>query len=160
LEFFLADRRPLEWNQWPEISWRDPRSPGHLGDLPHTWIAAEYVIALLSMIASEREADDSLILAAGMPCSWIGDEGFEVRGLPTRHGKLNFRIATSGADAIQVHVDGLRELPAGGLWIDPPLPPGARIDTNVGDGKRVEVKSLPFVAKLKLIVQPPTGDPV
>jgi hypothetical protein len=160
LEFFLADRRPLEWNQWPEISWRDPRSPGHLGDLPHTWIAAEYVIALLSMIASEREADDSLILAAGMPCSWIGDEGFEVRGLPTRHGKLNFRIATSGADAIQVHVDGLRELPAGGLWIEPPLPPGARIDTHVGDGKRVEVKSLPFVAKLILIVPPQTGDPV
>ena len=47
LEFFLADRRPRAWNQWPEISWRDPRSPGHLGDVPHAWIGAEYVLALL-----------------------------------------------------------------------------------------------------------------
>ena len=47
---------PLEWNQWPEITWRDPLSPGHLGDVPHTWIAAEYMLALISMVASEREA--------------------------------------------------------------------------------------------------------
>jgi len=159
LEFFLADRRPLEWNQWPEISWRDPRSPGHLGDLPHTWIAAEYVLALCSMIASEREADDSLVLAAGMPCAWITGDGFEVRGLPTRHGKLDFCIAMSGPDTIQVSVDGLREMPAGGLWIEPPLPPGARIDAHDGDGTRVEVKSLPFAATLKLITPPHTNAP-
>jgi hypothetical protein len=42
LDFFLSDRRPRAWNQWPEISWRDPRSPGHLGDVPHSWIGAEY----------------------------------------------------------------------------------------------------------------------
>ena len=159
LEFFLADQRPAEWNQWPEISWRDPRSPGHLGDLPHTWIAAEYVLALCSMIASEREADDSLVLAAGMPCAWIAGDGFEVRGLPTRHGKLDFRIAMSNPDTIQVSVDGLREMPAGGLWIEPPLPPGARIGANDGDGTRVEVKSLPFAAKLKLITPPHTNGP-
>ena len=157
LKFFLADRRPLEWNQWPEITWRDPRSPGHLGDLPHTWIAAEYVIALLSMIAAEREADDSLVLAAGMPCSWIGGEGFEVRGLPTRHGKLHFRIAQNADDAIRIYADGLRELPGGGLWIEPPMPSGARIDTDLGDGTRIEVKSLPFAATLKLIMPPPEG---
>src|SRR3989442_12991841 len=32
-QFFLADRRPPAWNHWPEIAWRDPRSPGHMGDL-------------------------------------------------------------------------------------------------------------------------------
>ncbi|HEX2486001.1 MAG TPA: discoidin domain-containing protein, partial [Myxococcota bacterium] len=51
LAFFLADRRPAAWNQWPEISWRDPRSPGHLGDVPHAWIGAEYVLAVLGMLA-------------------------------------------------------------------------------------------------------------
>ena len=59
LEFFLADRRPQPWNQWPEISWRDPRSPGHLGDVPHAWIGAEYVLAVLGMFAYERPGDDS-----------------------------------------------------------------------------------------------------
>ena len=58
LDFFLSDRRPVEWNQWPEITWRDPRSPGHLGDVPHTWIAAEYLLAVASMVAAEREASD------------------------------------------------------------------------------------------------------
>ncbi len=71
LEFFLSDRRPREWNQWPEITWRDPRSPGHLGDVPHTWIAAEYLLALASMVAAEREATASLVLASGMPWAWI-----------------------------------------------------------------------------------------
>jgi hypothetical protein len=157
LDFFLADRRPREWNQWPEITWRDPRSPGHLGDLPHTWIAAEYVIALISMIASEREADDSLVLAAGMPFSWISGDGFEVRGLPTRHGNLDFRIAIKDNDTIDVCIKGLREIPAGGLWIEPPLPSGKRIDGAMADGKRIEVDSLPFVAKLELITSPRSG---
>ncbi len=159
LKFFLADRRPVEWNQWPEISWRDPRSPGHLGDLPHTWIAAEYVLALCSMIASEREADDSLVLAAGMPCSWIAGDGFEVRGLPTRHGKLDFRIAMSDSDTIQVSVDGPSEMPAGGLWIEPPMPPGTRIESANGNGTRVKVESLPFATTLKLITPPHTKGP-
>jgi hypothetical protein len=106
------------------------------------------------MIASEHEADDSLVLAAGMPCSWISDNGFEVRGLPTRHGKLDFRIAKSDHDIIDVCIKGLREIPAGGLWIEPPLPSGTRIDGAISEGKRIEVNSLPFVAKLKLLSSP------
>jgi hypothetical protein len=44
-EFFVADRRPVPWNQWTEIVWRDPKSPAHIGDMPHTWIAAEYILS-------------------------------------------------------------------------------------------------------------------
>jgi hypothetical protein len=94
-----------------------------------------------------------------MPCAWIAGDGFEARGLPTRHGKLDFLIAMSDPDTIQVSVDGLREMPAGGLWIEPPLPPGARIDANDADGTRIEVKNLPFAAKLKLITPPHTKGP-
>ena len=57
LRFFLSDRRPPPWNQWPEIAWRDQQAPAHVGDLPHTWIAAEYVLAVRSLFAYEREAD-------------------------------------------------------------------------------------------------------
>jgi hypothetical protein len=74
LSFFLSDRRPCAWNQWPEITWRDPRAPGHLGDLPHTWIAAEYVLALVSMVASEREDANALVLASGLPWAWLAAE--------------------------------------------------------------------------------------
>ncbi len=44
LRFFLSDRRPPAWNQWPEIAWADRKAPAHVGDLPHTWISAEYVL--------------------------------------------------------------------------------------------------------------------
>jgi glycogen debranching enzyme len=128
LDFFLTDRRPLEWNQWPEITWRDPRSPGHLGDVPHTWIAAEYLLAVASMVVSEREATGSMVLARGMPWSWISEgDGFSVKGLPTRHGKLDFRIKAHGNESIEIAIGGKLRPPPGGLTLDPPLPPGRAV---------------------------------
>ncbi|MFT3990337.1 MAG: discoidin domain-containing protein [Luteolibacter sp.] len=161
LEFFLSDRRPLEWNQWPEISWRDPRSPGHLGDVPHTWISAEYILAVLSMISSEREETDSLVLASGMPWSWISAEGgFRVNHLPTRFGTLDFSISARGEEEIEVRVNGSLTLPPGGVEVIPPLPPGMKIARVADpenhplpvslDGRRVALTSLPVHLHLTL----------
>ena len=160
LEFFLSDRRPIEWNQWPEITWRDRRSPGHLGDVPHTWIAAEYLLAVASMVAAEREADDSLVLASGMPWPWISqNEGFSVSNLPTRYGLLDFKIRVIRNRSIRVSIGGIT-LPPGGLTIVPPLPAGMRIsaiECQLGTpaaldpvGETVAVTSLPFAADLHL----------
>ena len=161
LEFFLSDRRPCAWNQWPEITWRDPRSPGHLGDVPHTWIAAEYLLAVASMVAAEREATDSMVLASGMPWSWIADDnGFAVENLPTRYGLLDFHIQAVSETTIQVNIGGSITLPPGGLSIVPPVPPGQRITSvaclhgthsEIGlSGKSLVVTSLPFTADLQL----------
>ena len=91
--FMLADRRIRPWNQWPEISWRDPLGPSFIGDLPHTWISAEYILAVRAMFAYEREADDSLVIAAGIDKEWLKD-GFAVgvRNLPTYYGKLSYSL--------------------------------------------------------------------
>jgi hypothetical protein len=162
LEFFLSDRRPREWNQWPEITWRDPRSPGHLGDVPHTWIAAEYLLALSSMVAADREASDSLVLASGMPWEWIsGEDGFSVKGLPTRFGSLDFLIHAVSMDLIHVGISSSISLPPGGLTVVPPLPEGKRILSLDCGGKAdlaaitpggmsLAVRALPFVADLRL----------
>lgn len=154
LEFFLSDRRPREWNQWPEISWRDPRAPGHLGDLPHTWIAAEYILSLITMVASECEADDSLVLAAGMPWRWIA-EGFSVRGLPTRHGLLDFSIAAQGASSISLDIDGSIRLPSGGLFVQPPLPANKRLRIQSRlveeSSARIRIDALPAKLRLELV---------
>jgi hypothetical protein len=160
LDFFLTDRRPLEWNQWPEITWRDPRSPGHLGDVPHTWIAAEYMLALVSMVASEREASEKMVLASGLPWSWIvGENGFSVRGLTTRYGKLDFQMSVPETHCIAFSISGI-SLPPGGLSVAPPLLPGQRIRHAItSDGcvlpidaahVSVDVKSLPVSATLFL----------
>ena len=161
LDFFLSERHPRAWNQWPEITWRDPRCPGHLGDVPHTWIAAEYVLALASMVADERDATDSLVLAGGMPWKWISENGgFSVRDLPVRHGSLDFEIKAGADGSIHIRVGGLSELPSGGLFIAPPLPDGARItgvEVREGapppiapDGASVRLEKLPFDATLLL----------
>lgn len=154
LQFFLSDRRPLEWNQWPEITWRNPRSPGHLGDVPHTWIAAEYLLALASMVASEREATASMVLASGMPWAWIASgEGFAVKGLPTRYGPLDFRIQANGDTAIAVEIGGGLTLPPGGLSLAPPLPPDRWIQPGSAS---ITIPALPYRAELQLTDRPPS----
>jgi hypothetical protein len=92
LKFFLSDRRALAWNQWPEISWRDARAPAHLGDLPHTWVAAEYVLALRSLLAYELNTDQVMVLAAGLAPEWIMGAGVVVKSMPTLYGKLSYSV--------------------------------------------------------------------
>jgi hypothetical protein len=158
LDFFLSDRRPAEWNQWPEITWRDPRSPGHLGDVPHTWIAAEYILALSSMVAAEREACESLVLASGLRREWIAeDQGFAVRDLPTRFGPLDFEIHAPDDHSIRVRIGDSIKLPGDGLILAPPLPAGERIVSVKhhgavisDDGMSVRVTALPFSGELRL----------
>jgi hypothetical protein len=131
MDFFLADRRPRAWNQWPEITWRDPRSPGHLGDVPHTWIGAEYVLALRSMFAYERAPDRSLVLAAGIPAAWLDDgEEVVVGEMPTHHGTLALRLRRAGRSDLAVSVQGV-DVPPGGIVLRPPMDgPIVAVDVN------------------------------
>ena len=99
LRFFLSDRRPPAWNQWPEIAWRDPRAPAHVGDLPHTWVAAEYVLAVRSLFAYERAADRTLVLAAGLAPEWMVGAGVQVDEMPTLYGSLSFSLRRLDAEA-------------------------------------------------------------
>jgi F5/8 type C domain len=106
LRFFLSDRRPLAWNQWPEIAWRDRNAPAHVGDLPHTWIAAEYVLALRSLFAFERESDESLVIAAGLASEWLDGNGIRVAGMPTLYGNLSYTLRRMDAHTLQWTFDG------------------------------------------------------
>lgn len=120
LEFFLSDRRPRAWNQWPEISWKDPRSPGHLGDVPHTWIASEYMLVFASLFAHEREADDALVIGAGVDDRWLAGRGIAVRGLPTWHGTLDLTMKQERNRTLLVDLGGDLRVPRGGFVVRPP----------------------------------------
>jgi hypothetical protein len=121
LRWLLDDRRPRAWNQWPEIAWRDPRSPGHLGDLPHAWIGAEYVLALLACFAYERPGDDALVVAAGVPDAWLAG-GFEpgVASFATAYGPLAYRLCRDGERALVLTIES-SIAPPGGIVLRPPL---------------------------------------
>jgi hypothetical protein len=121
--FMLEDRRIRPWNQWPEISWRDPSGPSFIGDLPHTWISGEYILAVRSLFAYEREADDALVIAAGIDGEWLAD-GSEVavENLPTWYGQLSYTLRLEGADTLRLFLDGDLTVPPGGIVVQPPLP--------------------------------------
>ena len=106
LRFFLSDRRPTPWNQWPEIAWRDRKAPAHVGDLPHTWISAEYVLAVRSLFAYERETDNALVLAAGLAPEWLEGEGVEVRRMRTLYGELSYSLRRADAHTLRCEIRG------------------------------------------------------
>ncbi|HEX6006189.1 MAG TPA: discoidin domain-containing protein [Burkholderiales bacterium] len=119
LRFFLSDRRPPAWNQWPEIAWRDRRAPAHVGDLPHTWVAAEYVLAVRSLFAYERAADRRLVVAAGLAPEWTIGPGVQVQAMPTLYGALSFSARTLDEHTFRFDIGaGV----AADIELRPPLP--------------------------------------
>lgn len=146
--FLVGDRRPPAWNQWPEISWRDPRSPGHIGDVPHAWIAAEWVLSFRTMLAYERMEDEALVVAAGVPLAWLDEDEVIVDGLVTYWGTLGFTLRRTG-DAVTIAVRG-DAAPPGGIVLEPPL--GGRLRAAEVDGTPTEsvvVRRCPAAATLR-----------
>lgn len=120
LGFLLRDRRPVEWNQWPEITWKDPASPGHFGDIPHSWIGAEYVLGFAGLFAYERAADDALVLAAGLPLDWFAaGRNNGVAGLATYYGRLTYSLSIHNG-RWQLDLEALEKPPHGGIEIHLP----------------------------------------
>ena len=115
LALFLKDRRPPAWNQWPEVVYRDQRAPNFLGDLPHTWVASDFIRSFLDLFAYERDSDQSLVLGAGIPDSWIAAPGgVAVRRLPTPWGLLDYSLSKEG-DSVRLKVGEGMKLPPGGI---------------------------------------------
>ena len=112
LEFFFRDQRPQAWNQWAEVVGRDMRAPRFVGDMPHGWVASDYLRSALDMFAYERAEDAAIVLAAGVPESWFAERGFAVRGLETPYGRLDYSIRRDGT-GYRVRIDGAARPPSG-----------------------------------------------
>ena len=126
LDFYLADRRPVPWNQWPEVVSRDPRAEHFIGDLPHGWVATDFVRSALDLFAYERRGDRSLVLAAGVPAAWLDAAaerpgGIAVSDLATPWGRLSYRLARHRG-GVRYEISGDRaRIPPGGLALSWPL---------------------------------------
>jgi hypothetical protein len=115
LRLFLADRRPPAWNQWPEVVFKDLRAPNFLGDLPHTWVGSDFIRSFLDLLAYERDSDQALVLAAGVPDDWIAAPGgVAVRHLPTPWGLLDYSLRAEGT-SIRLKVGADLQVPPGGI---------------------------------------------
>jgi hypothetical protein len=85
----LACRRPSGWRHWAEVVWGVPSSPEYIGDMPHTWVGAEFATAIRRMLI--RENGDTLELFRAVPDAWWDGEGISLNGLPTTFGTANLR---------------------------------------------------------------------
>jgi hypothetical protein len=148
LAFFLAGRRPPAWNQWPEVVGRDPRQPRFVGDLPHGWVASDFIRATLDLFAYEREGDQALVLAAGVLPAWVEGSGVAVKGLRTPYGIVSYSLKREGGKLV-LQVTGRSRVPPGGLvlvWPGKQSPPR---DTRVNgraaqwDGSELRFHELP-----------------
>jgi hypothetical protein len=133
LDYFLADRRPNGWNQWAEVVGREPRSPHFIGDMPHGWVASDFIRAALDLFAYERPADQALVLAAGVPTEWFVGDGIAVQHLATPFGELSYSVRQDNR-GLHLVIGGGLSLPPGGLVFPWPYDasPG-----KVRSGKRV-----------------------
>jgi hypothetical protein len=147
LAFFLDGRRPAAWNQWPEVVGRDPKQPRFVGDLPHGWVASDFIRAVLDLFAYEREADQSIVLGAGVPPEWLDAPGVAVKDLRTPYGVLSYSVGREGG-AVVLQVDGSGMPPGGFVFAWPGGQTSSRDVTINGapapwHGTEVRVDTLP-----------------
>ncbi|MFC3815582.1 discoidin domain-containing protein [Lysobacter sp. GCM10012299] len=141
LAFFFADQQPRAWNQWAEVVSRTPRKPFFLGDLPHAWVASDYVRSALDMFAYSRD-DDALVVAAGIPADWLAGEGVSVANLRTPQGALGYSLKRSGDRVVFRLAPGFAP-PPGGVILTWPYrqPPGrTRIDGRAASWRDGELR--------------------
>ncbi|HCB14754.1 MAG TPA: discoidin domain-containing protein [Gammaproteobacteria bacterium] len=122
LAFFFEGQRPATWNHWAEVVWREPRLPRFIGDMPHTWVGSDFIRAARTLFVYEREADQALVIGAGIPAAWAESrEGVTVKRMPTWHGTLNYQMMMANADVLQVRLSGDVIVPPGGIILHSPL---------------------------------------
>ena len=115
ITFFMRDRRPAGWNQWAEVVGREARESRFIGDMPHGWVASDFIRATLDLFAYERAADHALVLAAGVPVAWLDGEGISIRSLRTPYGKLSYSLKRDG-NTLRLKIDGAgMKTPPGGF---------------------------------------------
>lgn len=148
LEGFMSDQEPPAWKQWPEVVWREPRTPKFIGDLPHTWVGSDFLRSVSDLFVFEREADSTLVIGAGIPEAWLADSGVAVNRLSTWWGSLSYTGQRQG-NVVTVAIAGGLRVPPGGLLVHSPgSGPASRATANgvsvpLAPGGIVVVRAVP-----------------
>jgi hypothetical protein len=121
LDFFLGDVRPRAWNHWAEVVWRDPDTPRFIGDMPHGWVGSDFIRSVTDMFAYFREADSTLVVAAGVLPEWLeAGDTVRVRELRTPYGALTYEMQRRG-QLVELRFTGRPAVPPGGIVVMSPL---------------------------------------
>jgi hypothetical protein len=109
------------------------RARNFLGDLPHGWVASDYIRSTLDLFAYERREDRALVLAGGVSADWLRDgDRVAVRDLRTPWGALTYTVERRG-ERLFARIEALERRPEGGVDIAPPGVTARRVDTLPAD---------------------------
>lgn len=133
LDAYMADRRPPAWNGWAEVVGRKPREVRFIGDMPHAWVASDFIRSALDLFAYERGEDRTIVLGGGFTEEWLAGRGSAIRNLRTSVGTLGIAMrADTGTLSVEITGDAR---PAGGFVL--PWPLSGAPGTATIDGRRV-----------------------
>lgn len=117
LEWFMKDQYPPGWHHWAEVVWSNPRTTKFIGDMPHTWVGSDFLNSLRSMFLYEDEANESLVVFAGVPEKWVREgEGVSFKNFRTYYGSFSAAARGEGNN-ITMTFEGDLALPKGGLVV-------------------------------------------
>ncbi len=127
IDYFLSEQTPTGWRQWPEVVHNDLRGPGFIGDLPHSWVACDFVNSITAMLVGVNRHADRVTLARGLRLDWLDGEGLKIDNLSTPLGNISWSAKREG-NRITIDITQCERTPEGGLWLDLNwLPKNARI---------------------------------
>lgn len=116
--FFASGARPPAWKQWAEVVGRDAREIRFIGDMPHAWVASDFVRSVLDLFAYERYEDRALVLAGGVPADWLDGAGIAIEHLRTPYGELSYSLKRDGK-RMTLRVEGSAKPPGGFVFANP-----------------------------------------
>ncbi|MGQ0834298.1 MAG: discoidin domain-containing protein [Gammaproteobacteria bacterium] len=146
-EFFTGHRRPAGWNQWAEVVGRNAREPRFIGDMPHGWVASDFIRSTLDLFAYERPSDGALVLAAGVPPAWSEGTGIRIHNLRTPHGALSYTLRRDAGRTV-LRIESAISPPQGGLvftWTRETEPGATRVNgkRTTWSGRELRLRRLP-----------------
>jgi len=150
MAYFMNDRRPHGWNHWAEVIFKDPRTPGFIGDAPHGWVGSDFLRAVRTLFVYEKTG--SLVVAPGLPLSWL-DAGLDVRNMATEYGTFSLSVRgdkkSGGGSSLTYELSGEIDVP-----VELVVPAAnAKQKSGVGDDfvtRTITIQNLPATVEIDL----------
>ncbi len=94
------------------------RAPEFLGDLPHTWVASDFIRSALDLFVYEAPYH-GLVLLAGVPRDWLQGDGVHVRIPWSAAGAVEYGARLAG-DTLELRITSVPK-DAAALYLQPPV---------------------------------------